>query len=280
DLPSIKITQVRSDNVPAPNVYFAFATSFTIGCTRIDGISATSCNQSIIQPTFNATIQAYNGSFASNIKMDGSSVIRFDLYFTSTEDSIRNYTSSMFMSVMDPGYGPNTAQYHSSIFPYNEPFVQSVELKNIYHLSQNSNYIVRYSRTIRYMSAPGDFGSLIGVRPRYYEIPYVESNIEYIIYKNYTIGGNWYASVAITPVTTIVNDETEQSPWGYVQKRIISKEGLNYTADTLADLAKLSLEDRVRRLEEADMFLNDHVIGIPFDRDVKGSNQDDHKMPS
>jgi len=138
DLPSIKSTQVRSNNVPAPNVYFAFARGFTIGCTRIDGISATSCNQSIIQPTFNATIQAYNGSFASNIKMDGSSVIRFDLYFTSTEDSIRNYTSPMFMSVMDPGYGPNTVQYHSSIFPYNEPFVQSVELKNIYHLSQNS----------------------------------------------------------------------------------------------------------------------------------------------
>ncbi|RIB24240.1 hypothetical protein C2G38_2032065 [Gigaspora rosea] len=173
--------------------------------------------------------------------MNGNSVIRFDLSFTSTEDSISNINQPMRMSVMDSGYGPNTVQYNSSKFPYNEPFVQSLELKNIHFLSQNSTYMIRFSRAIRYMASPGDFGSFIGIRPRYFEIPYVKSNIGPGIF----------------------------SPWGYVQKRIISKEGLTYTAESLASLEKYSLEERVRRLEALDMFLNDHVIGIPFDRDVK-----------
>ncbi|KAF0552009.1 hypothetical protein F8M41_022822 [Gigaspora margarita] len=309
DLPSLKSTQVRNDNIPAPNVYFAFYKNFTIACSRFNGISASSCNQSIIQPTFNAVYQTYNGSFASDIKMDGNSVIRFDFYFTSTEDSISNINRPVIMSIMDPGYGPNIVQYHSNIFPYNETFVQSIEFKNIHYLSQNSNYMVRFSKTIRDMAAPNDFRSLIGIKPHYYSIPYIESNIEYIIYKNLTNGANWYASVSITPVTTIVEKKLNKgkinhelsldktvisllgsisgiyaaitgfyiflfgpgifSPWGYVQKTIISKEGLTYTANTLAELGKLSLEERVRRLEALDMFLNEHVIGIPFDRNVK-----------
>ncbi|CAG8834597.1 4439_t:CDS:2, partial [Gigaspora margarita] len=288
DLPSLKSTQVRNDNIPAPR------------------ISASSCSQSIIQPTYNAVYKTYNGSFASDIKMDGNSVIRFDFYFTSTEDSIGNITQPIIMSIMDPGYGPNIVQYHSNIFPYNETFVQSIEFKNIHYLSQNSNYMVRFSKTIRDMAAPNDFRSLIGIKPHYYSIPYIESNIEYIIYKNLTNGANWYASVSITPVTTIVEKETEQrdktvisllgsisgiyaaitgfyiflfgpgtfSPWGYVQKTIISKEGLIYTADTLAELGKLGLEERVRRLEALDMFLNEHVIGIPFDRNSKAHELD------
>ncbi|CAG8633644.1 30590_t:CDS:2, partial [Gigaspora margarita] len=235
----------------------------------------TSCDQSIIQPTFNADYQSYNGSFASDIQMDDSSVIRFNLYFTSTEDSI-NLTRPVYMSVMDPGYGPNTVQYNSSISPYNEPFVQSIELKNIYHLSQNSvivyiNYIVRFFKKIRYMVSSSDFGPYLGIKPRYYPIPYVESIIEPITYKTNLSEDNWYASVAFTPATTIIEQEAEQrfNPWGYVQKKLIYNEGLIYTADTLVGSENFSSEERFLRLEALDMFLNDHVIDIPFDRNIK-----------
>ncbi|CAG8679809.1 7424_t:CDS:10 [Gigaspora margarita] len=307
DLPSLKSTQEYKNYIPAPNIYFGFARGFIIGCAHINGTIRTSCNNAMIQPTFNASIQAYNGSYVSDVQMNKDLVLRFDLY--STENS-SGLSLPVYMSIMDPGYGPNIAQYHSSIFPYNEPFVQLIEVKNIHFLSQNSNYIVRFTRKIRNILAPNDFGSYIGINRRNYPIPYVESNIEYLLYRNNTNGINWIAAMSITPASTFVENETEQrnrtvisllgsisgiyaaiaafyiflfgpgifSPWGYVQKSLISKEVLTFTADTPADtlegLEKLSIEERVRRLEALDLFLYDHVIGVPFDRDSKAHKLD------
>ncbi|KAF0487206.1 hypothetical protein F8M41_022591 [Gigaspora margarita] len=297
DLPSLKSTQEYKNYIPAPNIYFGFARGFIIACAHINGTIRTSCNNAMIQPTFNATIQAYNGSYVSDVQMNKDFVLRFDLYSTENASGL---SLPVYMSIMDPGYGPNIVQYHSSIFPYNEPFAQLIEVKNIHFLSQNSNYIVRFTRKIRNILAPNDFGSYIGINRHNYLIPYVESNIEYLLYRNNTNGINWIAAVSITPASTYVENETEQrnrtvisllgsisgpgifSPWGYVQKSLISKEVLTYTADTPADtlegLEKLSLEERVRRLEALDLFLYDHVIGVPFDRDMKSQKQDDYKL--
>ncbi|CAG8738310.1 29270_t:CDS:2, partial [Racocetra persica] len=198
-------------------------------------------------------------------------------------------------------YGPNVIQYKANRFPYNEPFVQSLELKNIHFISQSTTYMVRFTQKIRHILSTSDLGSFIGFQPRYYSIPYIESTIGR---NNPTANPLLYATVAIAAPSTIVDQETEQrnktvrfepllclalaflkrpgifNPWGYVQKRIISRGGLSYTIDAPMDLEKLPLEERVKRLEALDMFLNNHVIGIPFGRDVKNPNKDDPELSS
>ncbi|CAG8600743.1 17606_t:CDS:2 [Dentiscutata erythropus] len=249
--------------------------NFSISCTFF----TTSNNQrSSCDDSFQKSITIDGFTYIPFIASDPISQININnsIGFLITSKSANNSKPNVSsirptMFLFDPGYNPLSSKYPNE-FPYNEPFVQSISNMNDYYITPNNK--------IRNMQNLNGFNQYIGLRSTYNQIPYIEGFMDSFTNNS----ANYYATILISPQTTIVEEETEQSWCCCFGLREKTEENLaqfienplSYTElnegsiqERLRNLEKLSLEQRIKLLETNSLLFKDNIVNTKLLDSIK-----------